>query len=153
MQVSAAVTRAQLAQYTPVNEPETPSGYSYVDRLATTNGQDLESIRKEGFQQLQRLGRNTALAGTGSAMTRGAAFGVGLAAAVKLISAMGGTGAMGPALATAGVAGVFYLSHRGLEGWEQRLKTDTREQLQFLRHLDQAQEKLTGVPAEPWIFV
>lgn len=152
MQVSV-VTRAQLEKYTPVSEPETPTGYSYPDRLEATPGPDLEAIRKEGFGELNRLGRKTALAGTGSAITKGAAFGVGLTAAIKLISAMGGTGALGPALATAGVAGVFYLSHKGLEGWEQRLKTDTKEQVQFLRHLDQAQEKLTGVPAEPWIFI
>jgi hypothetical protein len=60
--------------------------------------------------------------------------------------------ALGPAVATAAVAGAFYVSHKGLEGWEQRLKSDTKEQVQFLRHLDQAQEKLTGVPAQPWLF-
>ncbi|MCE7875692.1 hypothetical protein DYH09_35730 [bacterium CPR1] len=121
MQVSV-VTRAQLEKYTPVPEPETPTGYSYTDRLEATPGSDLDSIRKEGF------------------------------AAVKLLGAMGGTGALGPAVATAAVAGAFYVSHKGLEGWEQRLKSDTREQVQFLRHLDQAQEKLTGVPAQPWLF-
>lgn len=151
MQVSV-VTRAQLEKYTPVSEPETPTGYSYTDRLEATPGSDLDSIRKEGFSQLNSLGRKTALAGTGSAMTRGAAFGVGIVAAVKLLSALGGTGALGPAVATAAVAGAFYVSHKGLEGWEQHLKSDTKEQVQFLRHLDQAQEKLTGVPAQPWLF-
>ncbi len=150
MQVS--VTRAELARYTPVPQPETPAGYSYTDRLEATPGPDLDSIRKEGFRQLNSLGRKTALAGTGSAMTRGAALGVGIVAAVNLLSAIGGTGALGPAVATAAVAGAFYVSHKGLEGWEQRLKSDTKEQVQFLRDLDQAKEKLTGVPAEPWLF-
>ena len=63
------------------------------------------------------------------------------------------SGQVVPGLVTAGIAGGLYLAHRGLEQREQNLKADTKEQVQFLRDLDQAQESITGVPANPWFFI
>lgn len=146
MQVS--VSRPQLVSYVPTPGPETPAGYSYQDRLQATPGNDLDEIRAEGFKQLNKMGRSVALAGTGSAVTRGAAFGLGIAAAVRVLS-----GSVVSGMVVGGVAAGCYLAHRGLEAREQSLKESSREQVEFLRDLDQAQEKLTGVPAPYWIYV
>lgn len=146
MQVS--VSRPQLVSYVPTPGPETPPHYSYQDRLQSTPGNDLEEIRQAGFKQLNKMGRGVALAGAGSAMTRGAAFGLGIAAAVRILS-----GSVVSGVVTGGVAAGLYLAHRGLEAREQNLKESSQEQVQFLRDLDQAQEKLTGVPAPFWLYV
>lgn len=142
------IARAQLASYTPVPGPETPPAYSYTDRLEQTPGKDLVEIREQGFKDLTKMGRQTAHAAVGSAASRGAAFGIGIVAAVRCFSGEVPTGLMMGAL-----AGGLYLAHRGLENREQDLKEQTKEQVQFLRDLDGAQEKLTGVPASPWLFI
>ncbi len=145
MQISVA--RPQLVSYVPTPGPETPARYSYNDRLEATPGNDLDEIRQNGFQELNHIGKQTAWAGIGSAMTRGGAFGIGFSA---LLNAA--TGDVTRGMVLGGVAVGLYLAHRGLENREASLKEESKEQAQFLRDLDQAQEKLTGVPASPWIY-
>lgn len=146
MQISVA--RPQLVSFTPVPGPETPPDYSYQDRLEATPGNDLDEIRAAGFKELNKMGRRTAMAGVGSAMTRGGAFGLGIAAAVNILAGEPVRG-----MVVGGIAAGLYLAHRSLEQREQSLKQDTREQVQFLHDLDQAQETITGVPAPLWLFV
>lgn len=152
MKVNTQVQRPQLQTYRPPNHDD-PAGYSYQNHLQATPGDSLAEIREAGFEELTRLGKHRAYAGVGGAVTKGVAFGLAVTAGVRLMAAASGNGSVAGAVVVGCLATGSYLGSRALDQMEARADHQIQHQVHFMGELDEAQLQLTGIPADPWIFI